>query len=94
MAAFRPELINRLDQIVVFHPLTPAEIAKVADIAINRLAERRGFTQAGVLLDVSPRALEVIAERVGYSDLANFTRAFRRWTGTTPAQYRRRSTGG
>ncbi len=46
MAAFRPELINRLDQIVVFHPLTPAEIARVAEIAVGRLAERRGFTQS------------------------------------------------
>ena len=62
LAAFRPELINRLDQIVVFHPLTPDEIATVAQIAITRLAERRGFTQGGVMLDVSPRALELIAE--------------------------------
>jgi len=50
LAAFRPELVNRLDQIVVFHPLTPDEIARVAEIAIARLAERRGLTQAGVLL--------------------------------------------
>jgi len=62
LGAFRPELINRLDQIVVFHPLTPDEIATVAQIAITRLAERRGFTQGGVMLDVSPRALELIAE--------------------------------
>ena len=35
LATFRPELINRLDQIVVFHPLEPAEIARVAEIAIR-----------------------------------------------------------
>lgn len=34
--------------------------------------------------------LEQIADRLGYSDVANFTRAFRRWTGTTPAALRRR----
>jgi len=34
-------------------------------------------------------SLEQVAERVGYTDLANFTRAFRRWTGTTPAAFRR-----
>jgi ATP-dependent Clp protease ATP-binding subunit ClpC len=62
LGAFRPELINRLDQIVVFHPLTQLEIAKVAEIAIGRLAERRGFTQSGVILDVSPRALDVLSE--------------------------------
>ena len=77
LAAFRPELINRLDQIVVFHPLTPSEIAKVADIAITRLAERRGFTQAGVLLDISSRALEVIAERGFSAELG--ARALRRY---------------
>ncbi len=32
-----------------------------------------------------------IADRLGYSDLANFTRAFRRWTGQTPAAYRDRA---
>src|SRR5207344_2751593 len=40
LAAFRPELVNRLDQIVVFHPLAPPEIARVAELAVGRLAER------------------------------------------------------
>src|SRR5689334_15119579 len=62
MSTFRPELVNRLDQIVVFHPLQPAEIAKVAQIAIDRLAERRGLTQSGVLLDVSSAAVAKLAE--------------------------------
>jgi len=30
-----------------------------------------------------------VAERLGYSNVPNFTRAFRRWTGKTPAAYRR-----
>jgi ATP-dependent Clp protease ATP-binding subunit ClpC len=62
LAAFRPELINRLDQIVVFRPLREGEIAHVADIAIRRLAERRGLTQSGVLLDVSPAAIAALAD--------------------------------
>src|SRR3569623_179757 len=62
LSAFRPELVNRLDQIVVFHPLAPAEIAQLAEIAISRLAERRGLTQSGVLLDFSKPASEVLAE--------------------------------
>ncbi|MBV8756891.1 MAG: ATP-dependent Clp protease ATP-binding subunit [Deltaproteobacteria bacterium] len=62
IGAFRPELVNRLDQIVVFHALRPAEIAKIADIAIARLAERRGLTQAGVLLDISPAATARLAD--------------------------------
>ena len=33
--------------------------------------------------------LSVVAKRLGYSDSAHFSRAFRRWTGGTPSQYRR-----
>jgi AraC-like DNA-binding protein len=33
-------------------------------------------------------AVEQIAERVGYADTSNFIRAFRRWCGQTPHQYR------
>ncbi|RYE26811.1 MAG: helix-turn-helix domain-containing protein, partial [Sphingobacteriales bacterium] len=29
-----------------------------------------------------------VAEYLGYNDAANFTRAFRKWTGTTPSVYR------
>jgi ATP-dependent Clp protease ATP-binding subunit ClpC len=43
--AFRPEFLNRLDEIIVFESLTEAEIAQVADLLIDevreRLAERR-----------------------------------------------------
>ncbi|MFT3699196.1 MAG: AAA family ATPase [Kofleriaceae bacterium] len=76
LAAFRPELVNRLDQIVVFHPLVPDEIAKIADIAVARLAERRGFTQAGVLIDVSKTATERLAEQGFSAELG--ARALRR----------------
>lgn len=34
-------------------------------------------------------SIEAIAERLGYSDAANFTRAFRRWTGTSPRAARK-----
>jgi AraC-like DNA-binding protein len=36
----------------------------------------------------SDSSIEAIAARLGYSDAANFTRAFRRWTGQTPRAYR------
>ena len=77
LAAFRPELVNRLDQIVVFHPLGPPEIARVAKIAVGRLAERRGLTQTGVGLDISPRALELLADRGFSTELG--ARALRRY---------------
>lgn len=41
------------------------------------------------LVGLTETPLEVVAERLGYSDLANFSRAFRRWTGTSPGAHRR-----
>jgi ATP-dependent Clp protease ATP-binding subunit ClpC len=76
LGAFRPELINRLDQIVVFQALAPDEIARVADIAIGRLAERRGLTQAGVILDVSAAAIARLAAHGFSAELG--ARALRR----------------
>jgi len=60
-ATFRPELIGRLDQVIAFHRLSAAEVAEVATIAIDRLADRRGLGQAGIALDVSPAALAALA---------------------------------
>jgi len=44
--------------------------------------------RALALLRSPELTLEQVAERVGYSELSNFTRAFRRWTGVTPRKYR------
>ena len=40
------------------------------------------------LLDNRALTAQEVAEMLGYRDAANFTRAFRRWTGQTPSQYR------
>ncbi|NUP07803.1 MAG: AraC family transcriptional regulator [Polyangiaceae bacterium] len=55
------------------------------------LAEARR-DKALLLLRTTDLPIEAVAERVGYSDVANFTRAFRRWTGTTPSAARRQAT--
>jgi ATP-dependent Clp protease ATP-binding subunit ClpB len=56
---FRPEFLNRVDDIVLFKPLTQAEIEQVVDLMFNdlrdRLAERR------MTLEVSPEARVFIA---------------------------------
>ncbi|MDB4998658.1 MAG: Transcriptional regulator, AraC family protein [Myxococcaceae bacterium] len=49
--------------------------------------ERKGRALRLLATDVP---LQTIADRLGYSDVANFTRAFRRWTGATPGAYRRK----
>jgi AraC-like DNA-binding protein len=50
-------------------------------------SERR--ERALFLLKAPALTLEEIAERLGYSTLSNFVRAFQQWTGVTPGAYRR-----
>jgi AraC-like DNA-binding protein len=65
---------------------------RLADLgtAFSTLLEDEQRERALVLLRSDELSIDEIASRVGYSEVANFTRAFRRWTGTTPAAYRRR----
>ena len=57
---FRPEFINRLDEIVVFHPLGREQIRRIADIQIGYLRRRLGDRDIG--LEVSPAALDLLGE--------------------------------
>jgi len=50
------------------------------------LEERRRLQ--GLSLLRTDLSVEEIAERLGYADAANFTRAFRRWTGKSPTEFR------
>jgi AraC-like DNA-binding protein len=45
-----------------------------------------------LLSDPRNKVIEV-ADRLGYRDAANFTRAFRRWTGASPREFRRVAQG-
>ena len=55
---FRPEFINRLDDIVVFHPLAAEHIRAIAEIQIRQLAKR--LAERGIALEVSTAALDLI----------------------------------
>jgi ATP-dependent Clp protease ATP-binding subunit ClpB len=60
---FRPEFLNRVDEIVVFHPLSRKDLDRIVDLQLSRLdkllAERR------LTLRLSPEARELLADR-GY----------------------------
>lgn len=56
----------------------------------SELVEDERRSRADALLADPGLSVEQVADRLGYSDLANFTRAYRRWTGRTPAASRRR----
>ena len=60
---FQPEFINRLDEIIVFHPLTRAELQQIARLQIDILAER--VEAQGMKLNVTPGALEYLGN-AGY----------------------------
>jgi ATP-dependent Clp protease ATP-binding subunit ClpB len=47
---FRPEFINRLDDIVVFHPLNREQIRAIADIQIGYLKQRLAERDMGIVL--------------------------------------------
>ena len=62
-AHFRPEFINRLDDIVVFHPLDKTQIKQIARIQMRGLEKR--LAERGLKLDVSDAAFELLGN-VGF----------------------------
>jgi ATP-dependent Clp protease ATP-binding subunit ClpB len=60
---FRPEFLNRIDEIVLFKPLSLAEITKIVALLVQDVQKRVG--ERGVTLEVSQAAKECIA-RTGY----------------------------
>ncbi|MGE5462284.1 MAG: ATP-dependent chaperone ClpB [Syntrophothermus sp.] len=60
---FRPEFLNRIDEIVVFHPLTRDQLSEVVDFQLQRV--RQLLADKGYFLEVSQAAKEFLAEE-GY----------------------------
>jgi AraC-like DNA-binding protein len=58
-------------------------------VTYSDLLEEQRREKALLLLRSSALSLDEVAEQLGYSDTSNFRRAFRRWTGLSPAAYRR-----
>jgi ATP-dependent Clp protease ATP-binding subunit ClpB len=56
---FRPEFINRVDEVVVFHPLGRAQIRAIADIQLDLL--RRRLAERDLRLELSEAALDQLA---------------------------------
>jgi ATP-dependent Clp protease ATP-binding subunit ClpB len=56
----RPEFVNRIDEIIMFRPLTQADIRKIVDIQLNLIAKR--LQDAGMRIEVSSAARARIAK--------------------------------
>ena len=60
---FLPEFLNRVDEIMIFHPLQKGQIRKIVELQVARL--RKQLTDKGIELDVTETALDEIASE-GY----------------------------
>jgi ATP-dependent Clp protease ATP-binding subunit ClpB len=60
---FRPEFLNRIDEIVVFHSLGPAEIERIVEIQLRDL--RRRLSERKITMELTEAARQALAER-GY----------------------------
>jgi len=63
---FRPEFVNRLDEIIVFHPLLREEIQRIAKLQVEIVARR--LAESGIGLELTPAALEYLAN-TGYDPI-------------------------
>ncbi|BDZ41610.1 hypothetical protein GCM10025865_09090 [Paraoerskovia sediminicola] len=58
-ASFKPEFLNRLDDVVIFDPLDLEELGRIVDLAVERLAAR--LADRRITLDVTTQAREWLA---------------------------------
>ena len=62
---FKPEFINRLDDLIVFHKLEPDQVRKIADLMLNNLAKR--LQESHITLEVTNKVKDELA-REGFSE--------------------------
>jgi ATP-dependent Clp protease ATP-binding subunit ClpB len=58
-ATFKPEFLNRLDDVIIFDALTTAELTEIVELQVSRLAAR--LSDRRLTLDVTPQAREWLA---------------------------------
>lgn len=71
---FRPEFLNRIDEMVVFHPLTGEDLGKIVNILLKDVTKR--LAERNLTLEVSPEALDVLVKEG--SDFAYGARPLKR----------------
>lgn len=64
---FRPEFVNRIDQIVTFRALDKSDILKITDKELEELAAREGFVKRGIRLRFGSSLREHLAE-IGFDE--------------------------
>ena len=64
--AFRPEFLNRIDETIVFHPLTKDQLKAIVDLMLKDVDKK--IKEQGITLEVTPEAREILA-REGYDPM-------------------------
>jgi ATP-dependent Clp protease ATP-binding subunit ClpC len=62
---FRPEFLNRVDELVVFNPLTNEDLARIVHLQLNEVRKR--LAEKGVRLDLDQPSIDFLIKQ-GYSD--------------------------
>lgn len=58
---FRPEFINRIDEIIVFHKLTEEELSKIVDIMLKQIKDR--ISERNIKLEIDSKAKELVIKK-------------------------------
>ncbi|MGL5509781.1 MAG: AAA family ATPase, partial [Microcoleaceae cyanobacterium] len=61
--SFRPEFLNRIDEIIIFHQLQKGQLRQIVSLQVERLSQR--LAERKLLLDLTPSAVDFVVE-VGY----------------------------
>lgn len=62
---FRPEFLNRVDEVIVFHKLTKEQIYSIIDLMISRLAQQ--LELQGIIIEITESAKELLLKK-GYDE--------------------------
>lgn len=90
MLGIEPPTIETAAEIAATSVRTFQRRLAIGATTFEAIVDRVRFEKGLSLLADPNLKLGDLAERLGYSDAANFTRAFRRWTGSSPGAYRKR----
>lgn len=86
-----PEALPSLDELAQEFNMSAATFKrklKDQDTSYQELKNTERLAYATKLMQFPDETIEVIAEKLGFSDASNFTKAFKTWTGKTPKEFR------
>jgi AraC-like DNA-binding protein len=84
----QPLPLERVAQVVGLSPRSLKRKLAAEGTQYSAIVEEERREQALLLLREPGASIKDVANRLGYANVGNFTRAFHRWTGSTPAEHR------